>query len=520
MELLELLEIKFLQKIPLHPFLFGIFPILSLYESSMKFIPETELIFPLSIILSITALFLIVFKKLFKKLFKNNHKSEIIVSILIFFGLIYGSVYFLLDDFHIDEFDFGKHRYLLPIGFLIIAVGIYFILKQNNDFNSLHKILNLISLIMVLVIISNILYYEISVFKNLEIGEEIKILTNSNSKPDVYFILLDGYPGEDSLKKIIGFDNDEFISNMEGIGFFNQKKSYANYPHTFLSIPSMLNMKYLNYLDEMLMQTRDQSIPYSLGSNSEVITIANDLGYLTISFDSGWGFTRDIKNTDLNLCGDNQFLNSEFMINIVKRSILNPIYVKIYETDLAEMRLCVLNELPLIHDRSDSPKFVFAHIFMPHPPYIFDEFGNLNELKTIEPNLENEINLNQDLFLNQLKFVNHKIYDISKKIIEQNNDAIIIISSDHGTAFTFEGKKENWNNATNEMISERMDILFLSYTPNQEKILYENVHTPVNFFRVFFSHYHNLDFPILPDAVYFGEDGYYNLINKTELFFN
>ena len=33
-------------------------------------------------------------------------------------------------------------------------------------------------------------------------------------------------------------------------------------------------------------------------------------GYITVSFDSGWGFTRDMKSADLKLCGDNKIFNS------------------------------------------------------------------------------------------------------------------------------------------------------------------------------------------------------------------
>ena len=89
---------------PLHPFLFAIFPILSLYENSIRFVSENELIIPLIVVLTITGIFFIVLKKLFK----NNYKSELITSILILFGLFYGTLYFFIDDFTLNGIDIGK----------------------------------------------------------------------------------------------------------------------------------------------------------------------------------------------------------------------------------------------------------------------------------------------------------------------------------------------------------------------------------------------------------------------------
>ena len=68
--------------------------------------------------------------------------------------------------------------------------------------------------------------------------------------PDIYYIILDEYAGADSLEKNFNFDNIEFISALSKRGFFMPSNSYSNYPYTLLSIPSILNMQYLNFLSE------------------------------------------------------------------------------------------------------------------------------------------------------------------------------------------------------------------------------------------------------------------------------
>ena len=505
---------NFIKRTPLHPFLFGVFPILTLFENNMRFISETELVLPIIFVL------LIVGSSVFflKYLLKNNFKSEIIVTFLIVLSLTYGTIYFLIDDVEINGVDIGRHRYLLILFFSAIILFSFFIIKSKKDMVTLNYVLNFVSIIMVSVIIFNVVSFEINDVAFSKLSEPSIIENSFNVAPDIYFIILDGYPGEKSLEQNLGYDNSNFLDKMESIGFVNHEISYANYPHTFLSIPSMLNMKYLNYLDEILSESRSQTIPYSMGSDNLVMNTAKSLGYTTFSFDSGWGFTRSVKSADLNMCGDNKFLNSEFLINVVKNSILNPIYVKIYESSLVDLKLCVFDELPKINEKTDLPIFVFAHIFMPHPPYLFNENGELNDNTTLELNLDVDSNLNKELFLKQMIFLNSKIFDISKNIIE-NEDVIIIIASDHGTSFTLGGKSEYFANATDEMISERMDILLLTYNPKNEPV-FDDLHTPVNIFRKLYSHYFNLEYPTLPDRVYFGKDGYYDLMNKTNLFFN
>ncbi len=65
-------------------------------------------------------------------------------------------------------------------------------------------------------------------------------------KPDIYYIILDGYGRGDVLKSVYGFDNEKFYNELENRGFFIARKSNANYAQTTLfSLASSLNMEYL-----------------------------------------------------------------------------------------------------------------------------------------------------------------------------------------------------------------------------------------------------------------------------------
>jgi hypothetical protein len=504
-----------LNNIIFHPILFGIFPVLALFESNMSFTSIWEIILPSIIIISM----IIPIWIFLKIIIKNNQKSAFIISLSLILFFIYGPIFFAIDDVAINGEDIGRHRYLM-IPFLgIWIIGITFLIKTKKEIRNMTTISNFMSLIIIGVMLLSITTYnlensysvEIAEFKIKEVEKEIKTF------PDIYYIILDGYPGKISLKNIIGYDNQSFIDNLDKEGFFIQEKSYVNYQHTFLSIPSILNMRYLNDITENMIDKSNQALPYEMGSNNQVMNFIKSQGYTTVSFDSGWGFTRDMKSVDLKLCGDNKIFNSEFMITLVKNSMLNPIYVKIFETNKAEAILCIFDELPKIKERTDQPVFVFAHIFSPHPPHIFGANGEIRNLKNLDPHLETRDNLDKEAFTNQLIFINKKITEVVNQLLNSENQPVIIIQSDHGTAFLFEGNVDNWSNPTNEMIKERTDSINFIFLPkNTENIFSESI-TPVNTFSILFNHYFGTDFEILEDKIYFAKDGSYNLKDVTDI---
>ena len=498
-----------------HPILFGIFPVLALFESNMSFTPIGEIILPIIIIISM----IIPIWIFLKILIKDNKKAAFVISLSLILFFIYGPIFFAMDDVTINGEDIGRHRYLM-IPFLGIWIGgITFLIKTKKEMMNTTTISNVISLIIIGVMLFSITTYnlesshsvEIEEFKIKEAEKEIKIF------PDIYYIILDGYPGKASLKNISGYDNQDFIDNLDKEGFFIQEKSYVNYQHTFLSIPSILNMKYLNDIAGDLNATNNQALPYEMGSNNQVMNFIKSQGYTTVSFDSGWGFTRDMKSVDLKLCGDNKIFNSEFMITLVKNSMLNPIYVKIFETNKAEAILCIFDELPKIKERTDQPVFVFAHIFSPHSPYIFGADGEIRNLKNLDPHLETMDNLDKEAFVNQLVFINKKITEVVNQLLDSENQPVIIIQSDHGTAFLFEGNGNNWLNPTNEMIKERTDSINFIFLPKNTTNIFSESITPVNTFPILFNHYFGTNFKILEDKIYFAKDGSYNLKDVTEI---
>ena len=507
-------------KIIIHPILFAIFPVIMLYFNNIRFVSFSEILLPLAIIVSITIPIWIVLKLILK----DSIKSALITSFVLVICFSYGYTYLMMDGFTINDFDISKHRYLLVPFLAVFAVGVFYLAKTKKKLNSVNAITNVGSLTIVVITLVNIGAYNLENSFSIDVEDDpalgLEFLKNEKELPDIYFIILDGYPGYDSLKTTSNYDNSEFINYLSDNGFFVHKESYANYAHSFVSIPSTLNMKYLNYLAEEVGDSRDQTIPYEMGSNNKVMNFLSLQGYTVANFDSGWGFTRDMKSAELQLCGDNQLFNSNFLIMLVKASALNPIYVKIFETSHIELKLCVFDELPKVQSRTTEPVFVFAHILLPHPPYIFAANGEIRSVDSLDLSLEIKDNNNRDAHLEQLKFVNKKMTEVINQLLSSESPPVIIITSDHGTAFLFDGKLENWDDPTNEMMKERMDNIMFVYLPDDTAdIFYEDM-TPVNMFRILFNHYFGTELEILEDRSFFTKDQYYNFIDITDILRN
>lgn len=74
--------------------------------------------------------------------------------------------------------------------------------------------------------------------------EPVATAAGNRISPNIYWIVLDGYPRQDVLREGFGFDNSDFIQLLTSFGFTVLDQSRSNFPATVNSISSTLNMDY------------------------------------------------------------------------------------------------------------------------------------------------------------------------------------------------------------------------------------------------------------------------------------
>ena len=98
-----------LKKIPLHPFLFSIFPVLFIFQYNIHEILIADIIIPvcLSLIFSIVIFFVLRF-------FIGSKKSSLIITLTIVAFIIYANLHSILQENSPDSF-FTSNVFLIPI---------------------------------------------------------------------------------------------------------------------------------------------------------------------------------------------------------------------------------------------------------------------------------------------------------------------------------------------------------------------------------------------------------------------
>ena len=103
-------------------------------------------------------------------------------------------------------------------------------------------------------------------------------------------------------------------------------------------------------------------------------------------------------------------------------------------------------------------------------------------------------------FLQQLQFANKKSMELIDKILEKEEQSVIIIQSDHGSGFD-----TNLLDPTYDDVVQKLSNLNAIYFPDEKHLeMLVNDPTNVNTFRVVFNSHFGSDYEILEDKIYWG----------------
>ncbi|MHB0976510.1 MAG: sulfatase-like hydrolase/transferase [Candidatus Aquicultorales bacterium] len=322
-----------------------------------------------------------------------------------------------------------------------------------------------------------------------------------NTSPDIYYIILDGYANSGTLQEFYDYDNKRFEESLRARGFYVADRSNSNYPITALSLPSSLNMRHLTELSG----TISFKSLIRMAKNNEVMRYLKSKGYKYVHFSSGSELTNNNESADV-LIESNGL--DDFSLLLLNTTMLRPVIKRFIADDLANNVLDAfrsLEEAPSIK----GPKFVFAHLLTPHPPYVFNRNGDRPSDPELGSNVFGDTSwLPRDAYLDQLIYINSKVLPMVDAIIAKSAvKPIIVIQSDHGPIIIGGMGDANKGPAPYlydpAYIRGKTRIFNAYYLPRGGQTgLYDTI-TPVNSFRVIFNYYFSADFPLLEDKTYY-----------------
>lgn len=500
----------------LHPLFFALAPILFVASVNQGAVSWPSVRVPLVVALVVAFLIFM----LLGTALRNILKASILVSSFLILFFAYGHVYELVRYITIAGVEVGRHRILTPLWFLLL-LGIAFVtVRARSDLINATKVFFVVGVVMLTLPLLQLSAHFLLMAggRTLPNGgaplvhdgaQEVEV----GSKPDIYFIIPDSYAGQDALRDIYGYDNGEFVNALEARGFSIARRSTSNYASTVVSLPATLNMEYVNYFTELIgADSKDPSLPDQLVSNSKVLDFFKGQGYTFINFCSGADPTDFMRRADLNIqCGR----INEFTSILLGTSMLNPFVVKFLHQHRHRI-LCTFERLGEIAGIK-GPKFVLAHMAIPHFPIVFGPNGEKYDEVSFNLHGDDVLEDRKGKFIGQLIYTNKRLLSLVDSILAKSaEEPIIIIQADHGPMMSAIG--EAWKEPTREMIREKHSILNAMYLPYGTMAAFYDTITPVNTFRVILSAYFGQDFGLLEDRNYYSYDFTpYNFTDITDV---
>lgn len=513
----------------IHPLLFSVYPVLFLFSENISEVTAKDFIWP---VIFVMVLGLIIWGGAGMVL-KNWPKAAFIASLSILMLLLFRHAYELFLML-VRPADISRNIFL-AVWLVIYLLIVLIIIRIKGAMPRATKFANFLSAALVVLACVNIIAFylrpkiyssrpKINNFTKLDQSDlnwvEKWKSSTGQFRPDVYYLILDGYGRADAIEAHYGFDNRDFLEGLRSKGFEIYDRATSNYSYTHESITSSLNMGYIH--DDSFEPERNQ-LPNLILYN-KLARIFRSLGYKYVLVPSGFFITdrsplADIK-IDLGIWTQSQFLAllvessalwfSWKWINSLSSIRSEGIVVGAFEgkgiMDQWHRHITgSIAEIPKI-SKIAEPTFTFAHIICPHPPYVFERDGSLNTSAKMA-DLGGFDNFNywhlKDQFVDQLIHFNKLVEAMITELLETSPEPpIIVVQGDHGTSFLGEEGGGDTLSPSIPHINERLSILLACFAPKKVSDSIYSTITPVNIFRVIMNECFDAGYELLPDRNY------------------
>ena len=490
-----------------HPFLVALFPILFLYSKNTHGVAPREMIGPA---LLVEGAALAIFLGL-GKLWGDPAKGGLVASAALLLVFSFGKSHRLLARYGIGGGPDSRQALVLLAGVLAILALVAFVRRRAAIPGWATSAINAGSLAMVGLSLwsigGRVLDDRRHLPPSVPAAAAPAVSPKAGPRPDIYFIVLDGYGRSDVLKDLYGFDNAPFLGRLERKGFFVARRSTSNYCQTALSVAATLNLRYHDALAGSRSSSR-LPLAEAIADNATFRAL-EPLGYRSVGFATSLGVTDP--------CGADIYLAPPWNLGDFQSLLADatPAWFLLGRRAESEPRRVHRDRLLNLFDRLpevaaiEGPTFCVAHVVAPHPPFIFGPEGR--DLSGDEPDLsladgKSWCSLHDGEgsegyarhYRDQAAYVTDRIEAAIDRLLAASPEPpIIVIQGDHGPAAHYDLDADRPND-----LRERMSILNAIYLPAGGREALHDAITPVNTFRVVLDHTFGASLGLLEDRNY------------------
>jgi hypothetical protein len=406
---------------------------------------------------------------------------------------------------------------VILVGLLAVPAALYLRWRHGNA--TLHRLtadlLNrFAALLVVVVVVFNVAPDLPDVLAAAPSGAVPQHQSPEGDLPDIYLLLLDGYPRADTLSRRFGIDNSQFLDRLRALGFDVPSGSHSNYVFTQLSLASLFQMRHIDEIEQL------QGLIGTAGTHSADFTdvINNNptfdalraAGYEIVSAMPGYehvsvrgGADRVLDHGEMNDL-ERTILQRTWLLDLIA-----PLLPAVFSQPQRDRIVHEFDDLERLSDEPrDHPVFAFIHVPAPHLPIAVDEFGDTFVIEPRRFSADRPAGMRltdaefRMAYVGELSYLNRRVVEALQSS-EARADPVIVILSDHGYTYDLADTPARFAN-----------LLAVS-TPQEPGLFGEGV-TPVNIMPVLLNRYLGTDFERSEDR-YFLSSGPREPMRLTEV---
>jgi hypothetical protein len=262
-------------------------------------------------------------------------------------------------------------------------------------------------------------------------------------EPDIFYLLLDGFGRTDEIKKVFGYDNAAFVAELEERGFFVPSRSRSNYCQTALSLASILNLDTIPKLVPNLTRDwRDRVALDDLVNRPRLVKELRTRGYDSVAVQTEFpAFNFD----GFDLVQGEAPPVSYFETVLIEATPFQ-LPAGMMDSQYDHRRAMLTQGFRSLRDLAKptaKPKFVFAHILAPHPPFVFTAGGQPMRIQKGFGYFDGsdflanagDASVYRKGYVNQYQWVSGQVLAVVDAILQQSKGSkpIVVLQGDHGS---------------------------------------------------------------------------------------
>lgn len=255
--------------------------------------------------------------------------------------------------------------------------------------------------------------------------------------PDALLLVLDGYARGDVLLDDFGFDNSAFTDALAERGFAIAEAATTAYAYTHASVPAMYELDYV-LAPGPVSDDDHRRLRQVRSGDAEMVRAFAESGYETTYFENPWPGSQCGAIWDVCI-RDGLWYSSIYSIGQV-----TPVAPLIHASLAEPFTVVGLDHLRRLGEvlgrDSDAPRFIVAHVTVPHSPVHADADCELHAgaersgLSLAWEGIDSDLLVERrDAYVEQVRCVNGLVLDALDAFLAAHPGAVVMITSDHGT---------------------------------------------------------------------------------------